>query len=424
MSFVRFNRWLLLLPVLFLMGTALKAQGDLRFFGTATKDGKPLSGAVVTVLMDGRQIINLTTGKNGKFKFTIDIGHSYRINFSAPGCVDMYMTMELKVPPEKAWIYPDYVVEVPFFSPNDPKVNTDLYAKKPFIKVIYDGSGGFHDDPSYRFIDEIFKDPNEEAKKKAEEERIKKEAEEKEKARLAEEERLRRIQEEQNKLNNTPPVLTQPIDPDKKDDVQPTDDPTMESEAIRLEREKQERENQKKENQTVRTAYENNLLKMVAESEKKTNIEKYNKMKDEAEGNSVVSALRRQAEVKGQREFLIEKEKERQRQTRANQQVREMQVRRLLETTAMVQRDISVAGLKPVAASGPLNYIPSPHFVTTTLKGFWTDEKNVVISWPGGKQTIFKIITYWWASYFYIDGKEVEEKIYKEKLDAYHPTGL
>lgn len=402
-------------------GAKLIAQGDLRFFGTATKDGKPLSGATVTVLMDGKQIINLTTGKNGKFKFTIDIGHSYRINFAAPGCVDMYMTMDLKVPPEKSWIYPDYQCEVPFFSPNDPKVNTDVYAKKPFIKVIYDGADGFHDDPTYRFIDEVFKNPADEAAKKAEEERLRKEAEEKEKARLAEEERLRKEAEEREKNKNLPPVITQPVDV-KQPDVQPTTDPTMETDDIKLEREKQERENQKKENQNVRAAYENNLLKMVAESEKKTNIEKYNQMKDEAEINSVVSALRAQAEVKGQREFLIEQDKERQRQTRANRQVRELQVRKLIETSAQVERDISVSGLKPVAASGPLNYIPSPHFVTTTLKGFWTDEKKTVISWPGGKRTIFTTVNYWWSSYFYIDDKEVEEKIYKEQLDAYHPA--
>lgn len=423
MSF-SFKNWLVL-SSLFLLGTVLKAQGDMRFFGTATKDGKPLSGATVTVLMDNKQIINLTTGKNGKFKFTIDIGHQYRINFSAPGCVDMYMTMDLNVPPEKAWIYPDYVLEIPFFAPNDPKVNTDLYAKKPFIKVVYDGADGFHDDPTYRFIDEMFKNPADEAAKKAEEERQKKEAEEKEKQRVAEEERLKKAQEEQDRLkNNPPPTITQPVNANapSQPETQPTSDPTMESDAIKLEREKQERENQTKQNQNVRTAYENNLLKMVAESEKKTNIEKYNKEKDESEVNSVVSALRRQAEVKGQREFLIEQDKERQRQTRTNIQVRELHVRQLLELSARNERDISIAQLKPVAASGPLNYSPSPHFVTTTLEGFWTDEKQVVVTWPGGKQTVFKVVKYWWASYFYIDDKEVEEKVYKAQLNTFHPA--
>ena len=410
---------------LLFMGAKLNAQGDLRFFGTATKGGQPLSGATVTVLMDDKtQIINLTTGKNGKFKFTIDIGHTYKISFSAPGCVGMYMTMDLKVPPDKSWIYPDYQVEIPFFEPNDPKVNTDLYAKKPFIKVIYDGGAGFYDDPSYRFIDEVFKDPAEEARKK-EEERLKREAEQKEKDRLAEEERLRKLAEEQAKNQNNP-ILTQPANPaiTPTTTVTPTGDPTMEAPAIQLEREKQERENQKKDNQTVRAAYENNLLKMVAESEKKNNIEKYNQMKEDAEVNSVVSALRRQAEVKGQREFLIEKDKERQRQTKANTQVREMQIRQLIETTAFVEREISLAGFKPMASTGPLNYIPSPHIVTSVLKGFWTDEKEIMVTWPGGKSKVFKTVKYWWACYYYIDGKEVEEKVYNEDLATYQPADI
>jgi hypothetical protein len=416
------SRMLFCLLAFLLFGAKLFAQGDMRFFGTATKGGQPLSGATVTVDMDGKQIINLTTGRNGKFKFTIDIGHTYRINFSAPGCVNMYMTMDLKVPPDKAWIYPDYQVEIPFFEPNDPKVNTDLYAKKPFIKVIYDGQNGFHDDPSYRFIDEIFKNPAEEERKK-EEERVRKEAEQREKDRLAEEERLRRLAEEQQR-NLPQPVLTQPTPTTPTQTTDPTTDPSMETDAIRLEREKENKENQKKDNQSVRAAYENNLLKMVAESEKKNNIEKYNQMKDEAEVNSVVSSLRRQAAVKGERAFLIDQEKERQRQTRANIQVRELQVRQLIETSAFIQREISVAAMKPVAAAGPLSYVPSPHFVTTLRKGFWTDEKCVALTWPGGKRTVFKIVKYWWTSYFYIDDKEVEEKVYQESLDAYHSDSL
>ena len=56
---VRSLRFICAFFVLFLLGSALKAQGDLRFFGTATKDGQPLSGATVTVLMDGKQIIKV-----------------------------------------------------------------------------------------------------------------------------------------------------------------------------------------------------------------------------------------------------------------------------------------------------------------------------------------------------------------------------
>lgn len=410
-----------LLVFLFLLsGMAARAQGDLRFFGTATRDGKPLSGATVTVLMDGKQIINLTTGKNGKFKFTIDIGHSYRINFSAPGCVDMHMLMDLHVPADKAWIYPDYVAEIPFFSSGDPKVKTELFAQKPFIKVVFDGSKGFYDDPKYRFIDEIFKDPLEEQRKKDElakkeaEERAKREAEEKarkeeeDRIRLAQEEadRKKREEEERNKKNNTQTVT----------DDQP-EDASMESDAIRLEREKQERLNREKQNKNIRAQYENNLLKLVAESERKNNLQKFNKMKEDAEGNSVVQTMRREAEVKAQNDYLIQLNKEKQKQTLANRRVKEQQVRQLVQTAALVERDYRLNNLKPVASSVPLDYTPSPHVVVTTQDGIFSNIISTVISWPGGPRTVFHVEEYWWGSrYYYRDDVEIDAKTYEAEI--------
>jgi hypothetical protein len=415
------GRWLLLI-VLLCLGMAVKAQGDMRFFGTATKDGSPLSGAAVTVLMDGRQIINLTTGKNGKFKFTIDIGHSYRINFSAPGCVDMYMTMDLHTPPEKAWIYPDYVVQIPFFAANDPKVKTELFAQKPFIKVVFDGSQGFYDDPKYRLVEEIFKDPMEEQRKQQEiakkeaEEKAKREAEEaalkadQERERLASEDaERRRLEEEKHKNSPTAPVIT-------NEEPEPTD-PTMETDAILLEKEKQERLSREKQNKNIRAQYENNLLKLVAESERRNNLQKFNRMKDDAQNNSVVEAMRREAERKAQQDFLVGQQKERDRQTLANRQVKEQRIRLLVETSALVERDYRSSTLRPVVSSVPLSYTPSPNVVVTFQDGFFSDVTSTVISWPGGKRTIFRVKEYWWGTrYYYRDEAEIDAKTYDAEL--------
>lgn len=414
-----FHRGFLLVVLLFL-GMAARAQGDMRFFGTATKDGKPLSGATVTVQMDGRQIINLTTGKNGKFKFTIDIGHSYRISFSAPGCVDMFMTMDLHVPADKAWIYPDYSAEIPFFSANDPKVKTELFAQKPFIKVVFDGDKGFYDDPKYRFIDEIFKDPLEEQRKKDElakkeaEEKAKRDADEKarkdeeERQRLAQEEEDRRRKEEEDKKKNT---VTTPVA------EQPQQDPSMETDAIKLERDKQEKLNREKQNKNIRAQYENNLLKLVAESERRNNLQKFNKMKDDAQGNSVVQVMRLDAQVKAQNDFLIQQQRERQRQTLANRQVKELRLKQLVVTAALVDRDSKANHLRPVVSSVQLNYAPSPNIVVTTLDGIFSNTFTTVISWPGGKRTIFRIKEYWWGSrYYYRDDVEIDAKTYDAEL--------
>jgi hypothetical protein len=109
--------------------------------------------------MDGRPLLNLTTGRNGKFRFTVDLGHQYRLDFSSPGCVPMYMVMDLRVPRDKGWIYPDYVCEIPFFVAGDPKIRTELFSQKPFAKVIFDGNKGFCDDPKWNFTSTLFKNP-------------------------------------------------------------------------------------------------------------------------------------------------------------------------------------------------------------------------------------------------------------------------
>ncbi|HTL80395.1 MAG TPA: hypothetical protein VL651_01750 [Bacteroidia bacterium] len=399
-----------------------RAQGDMRFFGTATFNGSPLSGANVSVLMDGKQIINLTTGKNGKFKFTIDLGHTYTINYSALGCVPMYMTMDLNVPADKAWIYPDYVAEIPFFTSADPKVNTQLFSQKPFIKVVFDGSKGFHDDPTYRFIDEIFKDPNDEllkqqeAARKLAEDKARLQAEEQ--ARIDEAERLRLQQEAddraraaedaRNKANDQSATTTSTTD-----DAQPV----VTTDAIQLEKEKQDRLTREKQNKNIRAEYENNLLKLVAESERATNIKKYNKLKEDAEGNTVVTILRREAEVKALSAFLIEQQKERARQTLANKQVKESAIKDLITTAALVERDIRASQLKPVIAYTNMSYAPSPNIVETTDDGFFRDVKSTVISWPGGIRTIFRMEQYWWGScYYYHDNVEIDIKTYEAEL--------
>lgn len=414
-----------LLIVFLFAGSALKAQGDMRFFGTATKGGVPLPGATVTVVMDGKQIYNLTTGKNGKFKFTIDINHNYRINFSAPGCVDMYMMMDLHTPPDKAWVYPDYAAEIPFFVAGDPKVKTELFAQKPFIKIIFDGNKGFYDDPTYRFVDEIFKNPADEQQKKREE-LARKEAEEKaklaadeklrrddlERQRLAKEEEDKRKAEEEKKKNiNVPPINKKPVE------IEPPSDPSMETDAIKLEREKQAKLENEKTNKNIRANYENNLLKLVAESERQNNLQKYNKMKENAEGNSVVQTLRKEALVKAENDFLLEKMKERQKQTLANKRLKEEHLKLLVETAAKVERDDRATSMKPVAASQDLNYSPSPNVVVTTEENLLTETKTTVISWPGGLRTIFNVDEYLWGSrYYYHDGVEIDQKTYDAEI--------
>jgi hypothetical protein len=336
----------------------------------------------------------------------------------------MYLTMDLHTPPDKAWVYPDYAAEIPFFTAGDPKVKTELFAQKPFIKIVFDGNKGFYDDPTYKFVEEIFKNPAEEQQRKREE-LARKEAEEKarvaaedkvrkeeaERERLAKEEEDRRKAEEEKRKNV--PVTT------NKNPVQnePVTEPTMETDAIRLEREKQERLEREKQNKNIRANYENNLLKLVAESERQNNLQKYNKMKESAEGNSVVQTLRKEAQVKAENDFLIEKMKERQKQTLEHKRIKEEQLKMLAETAAKIERDERATSMKPVAASQDLNYAPSPNVVVTSERNLLTDTKTTVISWPGGIRTIFSVDEYLWGSrYYYHDGVEIDQKTYDAEI--------
>ncbi len=88
----------------------------LEFEGRCVKDSKPLSGATVTVYRNGiTEQERIKTGKNGKFNFNLVFGSDYKITFSSPGCVDMYlMVYTSKLSKNRTELYPLYQTEVPF----------------------------------------------------------------------------------------------------------------------------------------------------------------------------------------------------------------------------------------------------------------------------------------------------------------------
>jgi hypothetical protein len=406
----------MMLLLFFSSSTHVYAQGDLRFFGTAIKDDKPLPGASVNVYMDSKPLLQLTTGRNGKFKFIVDLGHQYRITYTAPGCAAMYMTMDLRVPKGKERIYPDYVCEVPFFAQNDPYIRTDMFGKKPFLKVVYDGQKGFHDDPGWNITDELIKNPEEEKRKqqmtREAEERARREAQEKERLRLLEE---KKRQEEEESRRRQQATQQQP-----KPGQQPQQQNANEPEAVRLEREKQEKIRQQEQNKNVKTQYESNLLKMVAENEKQDNLKKFDKLKTEAQGNSAVQALRKDAELKAQAAHLREEQQQQQQQQLMNKQVKDTQVKRMQETAAKIERDNNVARLKPVVQNPKLNYQPSPNIVVTFVDDIFSNTKTTLVSWPGGKKIAYKKVDYWWGgTYYYRNGVEIDEKTYNAELEKY-----
>ncbi len=415
----------LVLLFVLLSSSLLHAQGDMRFFGTATKDNHAFPGALISVTLDGREYKKVTTGKNGKFKFDFDMGHQYRLSFSAPGCVDMFMLLDLRVPPEKMNLFPDYAIEVPFFEPSNTTVKVDKYKDQPFAKVIYDGKAGFWDDPNYKFTEEILIDHAEESRKlaaaaAAAEKKAREEADRQARElAAAEDERKAKAMAEQKILEE---AVSKAKDEDSRrkaeEALKAKQQETMESEAMRLEREKQDKVVLEKKNRGIKSQYENDLLKMVAESEKQANLQKYNSMEKESQANSVIQTMRRDAELKAASEMIRQQEREREERTLVNKQTKVVLVKRLVEAAALTEKTIRVSQCPP---KDPQSYthISAPNVVVSVTEGVMSDIQLTIITRDDSK-TVFKKETYFWGScYYYKDNKATDEKTYTAEMVKY-----
>ncbi len=421
----RFTAFLLIVFLSLFATSSLLAQGDMRFIGKTTKDNKPLAGATVAILMDGKPFTTITTGRLGNFKFDLDMGHQYRMNYSYPGCVDMFMILDLRVPPDKMSMFPAYKIDIPFFEPGNKTVHTELYKDQPFVKLVYNGKDGFEDDPTYKFVEKIVVDPAEEAKKQAAliaaaEQKAKEEAERKAReSALAEEARKAKAAAEEKALEE---AVSRAKDEESRrkaeEALQAKKEETMETDAMRLEKERQEKALLEKKNRGIKNRYENELLKMVAESEKKANLQKFNNMKNESEANSVIQSMRQSAELKGATEALRRKEKEKEEHTLVNKQIKVTQVKRLVEAAALTERTIRIES-SPAKDPSTYSHESVPNIVVSVTEGMLSDIRMTIIS-NGNFRVNYKKENYIWGStYYYKDGKEIDEKTYAAELAKY-----
>ncbi len=420
---------LCLLFSLFINTAFAQAPGMLEFEGKTTKDGKTLSGATVTVYRNGTiEQEKIKTGKNGKFSFSLVFGVDYKIAFSYPGCVDMHlMVYTSKLPKEKNNIFPLYVTEVPFFETTNQNVRISKY-KNPFTKVIYDGKKAFMDDEAYlaQFMKDLLIDQEEvnrllaekAAKEKAEKDKLlaaekaKKDAEEKAKlealakaayeARLAAEEKeraaeLARLKEAAN--NKEKPV-----------------DETMETEAIRLQREKEAKNLMAKKNKEIKTNYENDLLKMVAENERIAKQKAYSKQKQEARTNTVITQMRREADVKAKTDELREEQKRKQKQLLANQLQKNSEMRKLVEAAAFAERSVRISKQKTLPdVKGYVQKDP-PNFAVTIDDGIIKTTRTTTVT-QGKKLDTYRKETYFWGTvYCYKNNIEIDELVYNKEI--------
>lgn len=408
--------------------SSAQAPGLLEFEGRTIKDGKALSGATVTVLRGGTiEQQQIKTGKNGKFSFSLPFGIDYKIAFSYPGCVDMHlMIYTSKVAREKNNIFPLYLTEVPFFETTNTLVRLTKY-KNPFTKIIYDGKKAFIDDEAYlaQFMKDLLIDQEEQqrllaAKEKAEKDKLL--AAEKAKKDAAEKARLEEL------AKNAAEARAQATAREKAAELarmkeeagkEKPEDQTMETEAIRLQREKEAKNQLAKQNKEIKTNYENDLLKMVAENERIAKQKAYSKQKQEAHTNTVITQMRREADVKAKSDILRELQKQKKIQLLANQQQKNSEMRKLVEAAAFAERSVRISKQKTLPDVNGYTQKEVPNFTVTVEDGMVKTIRTTTVT-QGKKMDVYKKETYFWGTvYCYKNNIEIDEPIYNKEISFF-----
>ena len=402
-----------------------QAPGLLELEGKTVKDGKPLSGATVTVFRGGTtEMVKIKTGKNGKFELSLPFGVDYKVAFTYPGCVDMHlMVYTSKLPKEKNNIFPLYVTEVPYFENTNTTVRLSKY-KNPFTKIIYDGKKAFMDDEAYlaQFTKDLLINKEEQerllleklAKEKAEkdmllaEEKAKKDAEEKlrtdAEAKLLAEAKAKQDAAELARLKAESAKEKEPVNQ------------TMETEAIRLQREKEAKNILAKKNKEIKTNYENDLLKMVAENERIAKQKAFNKQKQEVRSNTVITQMRREADVKAKSDKLREDQKLRKKQLLVNQQQKNNEMRKLVEAAAFAERSVRISKQKTLPDVNGYVQKESPNFAVTVDDGLIKTIRTTTVT-QGKKLDIYRKETYFWGTvYCYKNNVEIDELTYNKEI--------
>jgi hypothetical protein len=405
-----------------------QAPGMLEFSGRLIKDGKPLSGATVTVYRNGtiEQEV-LKPGKNGKFRCYLIFGVDYKIAFSYPGCVDMHlMVYTSKLPKERSDLFPLYQADIPFFESNDPGIRVNKF-KNPFTKVIYDGKKAFMDDEAYlaAFTKDLIIDQAElarlkaekEAKEKAERDKLeaaekaKKDAEEKAR-KEAEAKLLAEQKEKMDAIAREAELARLKVEEESKQNA----NQTMETEAMRLQREKQAKEQLAKKNKEIKAKYENELLKLVAENERMAKQKAFNKQKQEARTNTVIEQMRRETETKAKGDKLREDIKLKKKKELENKHYKTNEMRKLVEAAAFAERSVRIGSQKSLPQ--PKDYVRKdpPNVAVIVDEGLVKTTRTTVIT-QGKKLDTYRKETYFWGNvYCYKNGVEITETVYNAEI--------
>lgn len=133
----------------FTLTAALHAQGDgnLSFVCKVT-DSKslPLKDVKVRLMKGSKALASINTNKTGVFVFHIFFDDVYKVTFSRPGYIDMFILIEASA--AQGEIFPSYKTQVSMIPDTTTGIDPEKY-KDPFLKLIFDGKGNFSPDEEY-----------------------------------------------------------------------------------------------------------------------------------------------------------------------------------------------------------------------------------------------------------------------------------
>ena len=412
-------------------------KGYLEFAGKTIKNQKVLPGAHITVFKGSTKVADVVTGKNGKFMFDLEFGSDYKVTFTSAGCVDMYaMIYASKCPADKE-IFPIYDVDVNFFDYGQPLLNYDNF-KNPFVKVIYDGKKIFMDDEKYvvQFLKNLYIDAEELKRRedlKLEKERHEKELEITAKLKMQEDEKLRKEQialaeqkayEESELLRKQ---LEEQIRLEKESKnknniaVKETEvNKALVKEEVNLTIKSEQKKIKEKQNKAIKTNYENELLKMVAQNERQMKQTSFVKEKSKAESNEVIEILRREAIVKAKADEIRFDKKIKAKQAILNSRVLNHEMVGLVKTVAGNEVSLKYNAVK--------KFPKAQEYKQKKMVGITTDIENtnfkstytINVS-EGEVKTIYKKEKFTWGLvYYYKNGKEITAAEYYNELKIYN----
>lgn len=407
---------------------------------TVSSAFQPLTDAKITVYKNGVKQKDYSPNGKGKFTLELEYNYNYTIKFYSAGHIPMFMEVDGHLAKKLMPLWATFAIDVPFYENTNTRINPFAFSKA-FTKVAYDAKKkAFADDEEYLKafslelhdldkaneirLAELNKKKAEEKAKKDAEEKAKRDAEEKERLEkerlLAQQKQHEQEQEKQNETAQNEPVKknqTLPGDdllPEKKE--REDDKLTYENDFQKVTREKYEKEKKAERNKKIKTTFENDLLRSVAEESRRMREEEY------AKANGGIEALEKIERMKS--EFsLIQASKDINNNGRnaLMKQAKMMTIKvtemnQLIRTAAEIEKEGKVVQLKKHQVTNNYGVNFRPKVMHSVAKNSYKTIHTTTLKYPDKKVIYQKEVYIWGSAYFYKNGVSITETEYVNDL--------